>query len=488
MPPPDLDALNQRELRKLVLSIKASAQRLDLLLAICDDRNLQARLIADYEQELRAIGITPLQARLNPKQPSLRATLETLVAETPRLQAADPAVVTVLNAGELLGVRFSDDKSEQEQFFFSLQWTREALRQFQFPIVLWLPDAIATRLSQQAPDFWSWRSGVFEFVAQPGVGAVAQADRPLPVAAETTAQVSPEWMADLGQQIADLEATTPESPLLITLYNALGKGYRSQYAYPEALELYEKALKLAEVKADPAGQARSRFNIGDALRYCGRPFQAVEFYDQALTLYRELDDRQGEANSLGNLGNAYFSLGEYRRAIAFHEQYLDIAREIGDRQGEANSLGSLGNAYFSLGEYRRAIAFHEQYLDIAREIGDRQGEAAALGNLGNAYNSLGEYRRAIAFQEQNLDIAREIGDRQGEATALFNRAIALAKVDEPWAAQQSLEQAQVLYVELQLEHRIEQCDQMMRELGQIIVAQPHPAPTIGPEPSKPKDD
>jgi len=180
MPTPDLDALNQREFRKLVLSIKASAQQLDLLIAVCDDRNLQARLIADYEQELKAADIVPLRVRLNPKQPSLRAALETLVAATTTLQAGKPAVVTVLNAGSLLGVRLSDDKSEQEKFFFSLQWTREALRHFHFPIVLWLPDTIATRLAQQAPDFWSWRRGVFEFVAQPALPTESRVELPLP--------------------------------------------------------------------------------------------------------------------------------------------------------------------------------------------------------------------------------------------------------------------------------------------------------------------
>jgi hypothetical protein len=169
MPFLELDALNQREFRKLVLSIEAQPQRLDLLLAICDDRNLQAQLIEAYETELAEQGIQPFRTRLSHKQPSLRATLAELVEQESALQAGEPAVVTVLNAGELLGVRLDGDKSEQERFFFSLQWTREALRQFHFPILLWLPDEVATRLAQQAPDFWSWRSGVFEFVAQPPV-------------------------------------------------------------------------------------------------------------------------------------------------------------------------------------------------------------------------------------------------------------------------------------------------------------------------------
>ncbi len=420
MPPADLTPLNDREYRKLLLSLTLNTQRLDLLISISDDRNLQDQLITAYEADLKAQGIATLRARLDPKRPSLRATLEDLVAQTPALQNGEPAVVTVLNAGELLGVRLSDEKSEQEKFFFSLQWTREALRNFEFPIVLWLPDAVATRLAQQAPDFWSWRGGVFEFVAEarvPGQGGAL----PMPsraMAAE--AQGSPLAIEDLQQQITQLEQTSPKSPLLVTLYNNLGGAYAGKYDYKQALELYEKALTLAEAKSDPTGQARSLLNLGDALSSCGRPFQALSYYQQALGKYRELGDHRGEAASLGNLGIAYQLLSQYQQAIEYQQQSLSIKREIGDRQGEANSLGNLGNAYQSLGQYQQSIEYTQQTLAIAREIGDRQGEANSLGNLGIAYDSLGQYQQSIEYTQQQLAIAREIGDRQGEANSLGN--------------------------------------------------------------------
>ncbi|MEO0408492.1 MAG: tetratricopeptide repeat protein [Cyanobacteria bacterium P01_A01_bin.135] len=418
----NLDRLNQREFRKLLLSIKASSKRLDLLLAICDDRNLQAQLIEDYETELAEADIATFRARLDPKQPSLRAALEELAAREPALRDG-PAMVTVLNASNLLGVRLNQEQSEQERFFFSLQWTREALRQFEFPVVLWLADSIATRLSRQAPDFWSWRSGVFEFAAQPPQTVEDGALTPVPVVEreEKEGQLS---VAELERQVAELEQSSPESPLLITLYNSLGEAYEEEYRYFQALEQYEKALALAEAKGDEAGQARALRNLGDSLRHCGRPFQSLGYYQRALALYRELEERQGEAASLGNLGNAYDSLGQYQQAIDFHQQSLEIKREIGDRRGEANSLGGLGNAYYSLGQYQQAIDFHQQWLNIAREIGDRRGESASLGNLGIAYRSLGQYQQAIDFHQQSLEIKREIGDRQGEANSLGGLGLA----------------------------------------------------------------
>ena len=31
------------------------------------------------------------------------------------------------------------------------------------PLVIWLPDYAVTAVAALAPDFWAWRSGVFEF-------------------------------------------------------------------------------------------------------------------------------------------------------------------------------------------------------------------------------------------------------------------------------------------------------------------------------------
>ena len=430
----ELSARNQKELRKLVLSIKANPQDLNLLLAICDDANLQDRLISEYEQTLKASGFRTFKTRIKRKQPSLKESLAELVEQHSVLGVAEPAVVTVLDASYLLGVRLSEEKSEQEKFFFSLQWTREALRQFKFPVVLWLSDTVATRLGRQAPDFWSWRRGVFEFEAAtktvsqgallPSAQSSAQA---IEKEAEQSASLS---IGDLQQQIADLKETSPESSLLISAYNDLGNAYAGMYAYGEALNWYQQGLELAERKNNLQGQARSLMNLGDSLWRSGRSRESVGYYQRALETYREIEDRQGEASTLGNLGIAYRSLCEYQRAVDFHQQSIEIKREIGDRQGEATSLGNLGLAYDSLGEYQRAIDFYQQTLEIAQEIGDHRGEAYALGNLGLAYDSLGEHQRAIDFHQQSIEIKREIGDRQGEANSLGSLGIAYDSLGE----------------------------------------------------------
>ena len=187
----NLATQNHRSLRRLLMAIKASYGRLNLLISICDNGHYRNELIRTYEQELQAQNIRCDRLSLDRSHPSLKHSLKALVTATPELLDTE-AIVTILGADELLGVRLSEPKSAQEQFFFSVQWTREALREFTFPIVLWLTPAIASDLSQQAPDFWSWRGGVFEF-SQPLSVHYAKADLNL----STTPPQPPGITADL---------------------------------------------------------------------------------------------------------------------------------------------------------------------------------------------------------------------------------------------------------------------------------------------------
>jgi hypothetical protein len=215
---------NQRNLRRLVLSVQASLHRLNLLIAICDNPFYRDELIRTYEAELTAKGIACYQIQLDRQQPSLKQSLLDWQTNAPDVQSDTPLLVTIRGSDELLGVRLEQPKSAQERFFFSVQWTREGLREFQFPVVLWVTQAVARGLAQQAPDFWSWRGGVFEFdqpIARQAPTSPQTPDRP-----ESSPQ--PEVLADpaeLEQQIAALQAEDPDSPLLESLLRAFKVGH-----------------------------------------------------------------------------------------------------------------------------------------------------------------------------------------------------------------------------------------------------------------------
>ncbi len=461
--PKSTTSANEDSYESLISLIENNQHQLSLIIVSCDDLALRQQIIGRYEREARLDNIQAKRIVLG-TEPSLRAGLAKL-----ELPAAARVVVTVTGSEWLLRVktRASDAQSDLDKFFGYLQWTREGLREFQYPVILWITSTILQEISRRAPDFWSWRKAVLKFTSEADtpVWSAKRAES----AAPASEQIAPARMdcddddfipppAEILSEISQLAARDPKSANLATLYAKLAEIYTKRIARGEATNLEEEKQ------------------------------QAIDAYQQAIDRYRELNKKSALANTLNEFGNFLFAQSRYQEAIDFQQQSLEIEREIGNRQGEAASLGNLGNAYDSLGEYQRAIDFQQQSLEIEREIGNRQGEATSLGNLGNAYQSLGEYQRAIDFHQQSLEIQREIGDRQGEANSLFNQANALAKYEpRRFEALGKFKQARAIYAELKLDYLVEKCDEAIYSFeGIIATEQRQSAPQIG-KPRPPED-
>lgn len=80
------------------------------------------------------------------------------------------------------------------------------------------------------------------------------------------------------------------------------------------------------------------------------------------------------------------------------------------------------------------------------------------------YKSQGDYVKAIEYQEQALTITRAIGDRNGAAIAWFNLGETLAKMDRVPDALEAYRNARQLFAEIQLEFRVQECDNALQNL------------------------
>jgi tetratricopeptide (TPR) repeat protein len=459
-----ITAANEKSYESLISLIENNQNLMSLIIVSCDDLTLRQEIIGRYEREARLEDIQAKRIVLG-TEPSLKAGLVKL-----ELPAEARVVVTVTGSEWLLRVktRASDAQSDLQKFFGYLQWTREGLRKFQYPIVLWITSTILMEISRKAPDFWSWRKAVLRFTsdADNPVLPVNREDSSVPVnEAFTSARVDrndDDFIpppAEILSEISQLAARDPKSANLATLYAKLAEIYTKRIARGEATDLEEEKQ------------------------------QAIDAYHQAIDRYRALNKKSALANTLNKFGVFLDkNISRYKEAIDFHQQSLEIQREIGDKCGEADSLGNLGNAYDSLGEYQRAIDFYQQSLEIQREIGDKYGEATSLGNLGSTYRALGEYQRAINFYQQSIEIQREIGDRSGEANSLCNQAVALAKYEpRRFEALGQFKQARTIFAELQLDHMVVECDKAIYSFETIIATEQHQAaPKIG-EPHPPED-
>lgn len=159
--------MGNEEYENLLVSIEANKERLTLLIAVHENSKFgmqeRDRIIAKYEAELE-LDIQRHRVELARGEPSLRKAIANLVEEKDSLRQPGKAAITVMGAESLRFQKLpGEERSELETFFGYLQWTREALRQFPFSIVLWVTPEIELLLPARAADFWAWRKGVFHF-------------------------------------------------------------------------------------------------------------------------------------------------------------------------------------------------------------------------------------------------------------------------------------------------------------------------------------
>jgi len=414
----------------LVVSIDAKANRLNLLIGVCDDASFRDEIIAQYESELQA-QIRCFRVTLARDEPSLRAAIAQLVESEEYLQQHNPAVITVVGAEQLHFLKLGKERSEQEVFFGYLQWTREALRAFPFAIVLWVTHQILVELIKKAPDFWSWRNGVFRFASRRKNTVSSRELEPIQFAFNdhdfTGFDDDNEYLLpieDLQRFIQDAEQHGVKDAALATLYFSLGDIYRKRLERGEfqdyqkeqelAIEYLSKAVELQQKLGLEKELASSLNNLAQLYHSQGRYSEAESLYRQALALKRKLlgQEHPDVATSLNNLAGLYESQGRYSEAEPLHSQALALRRKLlGEEHLDvASSLNNLGLFYNSQGKYSEAEPLYSQALTLTRRLlGEEHPDVATiLNNLALLYNSQGRYSEAEPLYIQALALKRKL--------------------------------------------------------------------------------
>ncbi|MBW4634262.1 MAG: tetratricopeptide repeat protein [Iphinoe sp. HA4291-MV1] len=382
------DEENQDAYDDLIVSIEAKEQGLNLLIGVCDDANFRDRIISQYEAELQP-RFRPYQVTLARGEPSLKAAINQLVEKEEYLRQCNPAVITVTGVEQLYFLRLGEERSEQEKFFGYLQWTREALREFPYAIVLWVTNQILVNLSQKAPDFWSWRNGVFRFVSKKTNAVPGKEIEPIRFAFSDeladTDKDNPYFLPieDLQKLIDKIEQERGvKDASLATLYSRLGQIYRI------------------------------RLEQGEAQNYKKEQDLAIKYLRKAVELQKELDLHRELATSLNNLAYLHFSQGRYTEAEPLYQQALQLTRRLlGEEHPHvASSLNNLAGLYRYQGRYAEAEPLYQQALELRRRL---QGEehpsvATSLDNLALLYFFQGRHTEAEPLYQQALNICERL--------------------------------------------------------------------------------
>ena len=492
-----LNEKNEDVYDRLVVSLEAGLGTLQILIAVCDNSALKQEVIRRYESELEAEGVRIYRLALNPDEPSL---LQALIDG--KIEKNQQAIATVLGA-EKLNYLGASNREKLDSFLGYLQWTREALRGYPLPIVLWLPSALLVDIAKKAPDFWSWRSGgtftfgfakldfpisdaagkdpIFKPIDNPqkssSVLSVRQLEDSLAEAlitwGEDSANIEPIY-TQLGRTYAErvwtgeTENLNREIELAETYLNkaiALQKRFKREYDltfslsnlgymysrlgdWNKAESLYKQSLQLSTELGDRAGMAELWGVLGDIERNRGNWDAAESLYTQSLQLRTELGDRAGMATSWGLLGDIERKRGNWDAAESLYTQSLQLRTELGDRAGMASIWGQWGDIECNRGNWDAAESLYKLKLETCTELGDKQGMSQVVGTLGDIERKRGNWDVAESLYRQSLQLRTELGDRAGMAMVSFDFSLLEKQRGNLTLAQQYYDQAKTIYQQL----------------------------------------
>jgi tetratricopeptide (TPR) repeat protein len=442
----DRELQNENAYDDLVGAIEASDGILSLLIAVCDDGGLREKIITRYEAELQS-QMRCYRLPIIRGEPSLRQTIAQAVQGDEYLQQGGRAVFTVIGAEQLFFLRLGQERSEQEIFFGYLQWTREGLREFPYPIVLWVTNQLLKELSKKAPDFWSWRKGVFRFasrkkstISSPEITPLRSTLEILGLSNLTDEDLLPlEDLQALIQQTEQQRGT--KDPLLVTLYFRMGliytkrleRGEAQDYQAEQALaiQFFSKAADLQKELGLEEGLAASLNNLAYLYESQGRYEEAEPLFLQTLEVTKRLlgEDHLSVAVSLNNVALLYEAQGRYEEAEPLFLQTLEVTKRLlgEDHPDVAIGLNNLAYLYESQGRYEEAEPLYLQALKLKKCFLDEDYShvASSLNNLAELYRTQGRYEEAEPLHQQSLLLRQRLLGKEHPdvATSLNNLAL-----------------------------------------------------------------
>jgi tetratricopeptide (TPR) repeat protein len=422
---------NKQTYLSLLVSVEAGVGMLQIFIAVCDADRQRENIIANYEQEL-APNYNIYRVYLDSQEPSLKQAI------TQQVTLTENAIAIVLGA-ETLG-SFNQNES-LKKFFGYLQWTREALRELKMPIILWIPSRIYNQIPKQAPDFWSWRNGVFHF--QPELSFVQPAllfnqSRGIIQDNQEGSVFSPEQLeASLAEAIQQWGADSSKTEVLYsqlgTLYAERVESAKSTNRQKElilAQEYLEKAIVLQTKFQKLEALATSLNNLANLYYNQGKYSEAEPLYLDALEMTKRLftGDHPDVASSLNNLALLYHNQGKYSEAEPLYLDALEMIKRLFtcDHPYVASSLNNLAYLYDNQGRYSEAEPLYLDALEMTKRLftGDHPYVATSLNNLALLYNNQGRYSEAEPLYLDALEMRKRLftGDHPYVASSLNNLA------------------------------------------------------------------
>lgn len=295
------------------------------------------------------------------------------------------------------GLRWGGGR-EGTRAYRALNIGREYFIDRRIRVVFWLTENEANDLARYAPDFWSYRHRVVEFIDPP-----------------SSEQVSARTLESFWQGIGEYADRLEDIDAAIALREAM---------------LHD----LPEGDESTANRANLLFSLGILNWRRGDFEKAAHFIHTSLEIAGKIQDNWFEAVCLNAVALVKTALGRVNEAIEYLKQATSLTPD------QTFHWNNLGNLYCQLDRHEEAVAALEKAIEL------NPLDAVSWNGLGNVYHKLGRCNEAIATYQKAIEFTPNcaypwigLGDvfasseRIEEAVAAYQKAVEInQRLIHPW--------------------------------------------------------
>jgi len=204
------------------------------------------------------------------------------------------------------------------------------------------------------------------------------------------------------------------------VYASLGSIYSEQGQYEDAVDRYQKALRLEKSEES---QAEDHWHMGWALSWLEKYHKAAEQYQAALRHYEETGARDKQAEIHYDLGSAEASIDEYERALAEFDQARNLIQGLQEANPRIRPsvvdleaiLYQTAFVHLRWGRYERAKENYEMLRAVDEKLKDSLAQGRVLRQLGFIEFHQGHLSTALKYYEQARQLSEQAADKAGLA-------------------------------------------------------------------------
>ena len=204
---------------------------------------------------------------------------------------------------------------------------------------------------------------------------------------------------------------------LTFVYKQLGRCYRNNSQFADALRTHREGLNCAIERKDTVEIVRAYNHLGTDYRRMGMNEDAAQNHYQALELCEKYADktsfaaRKNRVTSLNGLGNMFLSLKELHLADSLFRLALKEEKSLGSHNGQAINYSNLGSIFEAQNQLDSARFYYQYSMAHNREINSELGISLCHINFGRLYEKQKQWVQAQKEYQQAYDIMKDNSDR-----------------------------------------------------------------------------